>query len=92
MHTQKVQLNFDGKPYQLEVVKGKSILEAALNADIELPYSCQTGNCSTCKGKLISGNAKMIGLNKKRDDLASDEFLLCCSHPLTENVHIEILS
>ncbi|WP_322974381.1 ferredoxin--NADP reductase [Pedobacter sp. PF22-3] len=92
VHTQKVQLNFDGKPYQLEVVKGKSILEAALNADIELPYSCQTGNCSTCKGKLISGNAKMIGLNKKRDDLASDEFLLCCSHPLTENVHIEILS
>ncbi|MGN8059909.1 ferredoxin--NADP reductase [Pedobacter sp. 22163] len=92
VHTQNVLLNFDGKPYHLEVAKGKSILEAALNADIELPYSCQTGNCSTCKGKLINGKAKMIGLSKEREDLATDEFLLCCAHPLTENVHIEILS
>ncbi len=92
VHTQNVLLNFDGKPYHLEVAKGKSILEAALDADIELPYSCQTGNCSTCKGKLINGKAKMIGLSKEREDLATDEFLLCCAHPLTENVHIEILS
>jgi len=92
VHTQNVLLNFNGKPYKLEVAKGKSILEAALNADIELPYSCQTGNCSTCKGKLLNGKAKMIGLNKERDDLAADEFLLCCAHPLTEHVQIEILS
>lgn len=90
VHTQNVLLNFDGNAYQLEVAKGKSILEAALNADIELPYSCQTGNCSTCKGKLLDGKAKMIGLSKEREDLAIDEFLLCCTHPLTENVHIEI--
>lgn len=90
VHTQNILLNFDGKPHNLEVTKGKSILEAALNADIELPYSCQTGNCSTCKGKLLNGNAKMIGLSKERNDLATDEFLLCCTHPLTENVHIEI--
>jgi ring-1,2-phenylacetyl-CoA epoxidase subunit PaaE len=92
VHTQNVRLNFNGEAYQLEVAKGKSILEAALNADIELPYSCQTGNCSTCKGKLLNGKAKMIGLSKERDDLAIDEYLLCCAHPLTENVHIEILS
>lgn len=90
IHTQNVILDFQGKAYNLEVVKGKSILEAALNADIELPYSCQTGNCSTCKGNLISGEAKMIGLTKQRDDLSTVEYLLCCSHPLTQNVHIEI--
>jgi ring-1,2-phenylacetyl-CoA epoxidase subunit PaaE len=90
VHTQNISLNFDGKAYHLEVAKGKSILEAALNADIELPYSCQTGNCSTCKGKLIDGQAKMIGLSKERNDLATNEFLLCCTHPLTENVSIEI--
>lgn len=90
VHTQNIQLNFNGILHSLEVVKGKSILEAALNADIELPYSCQTGNCSTCKGRLTYGSAKMIGLSKERDDLTSDEFLLCCTHPLTENVHIEI--
>lgn len=90
VNTQNISLKFLDNNYLLEVVKGKSILEAALNADIELPYSCQTGNCSTCMGKLIAGKVKMIGLSKERDDLASDEFLLCCAHPLTENVQISI--
>ncbi|OWK71261.1 ferredoxin--NADP reductase [Pedobacter sp. AJM] len=90
VHTQKISLTFEGTVHTLEVAKGKSILDAALNADIELPYSCQTGNCSTCKGKLVTGNAKMIGLSKQRDDLEQNEFLLCCTHPLTDNVHIEI--
>ncbi|MET0572411.1 MAG: ferredoxin--NADP reductase [Pedobacter agri] len=90
IHTQVVDLNFQNSHYKLEVVKGKSILEAALNAEIELPYSCQTGNCSTCKGKITSGEARMIGLSKERDDLAADEYLLCCTHPITDNVYIEI--
>ncbi|CAM4109665.1 ring-1,2-phenylacetyl-CoA epoxidase subunit PaaE [Pedobacter westerhofensis] len=88
--TQMIGLRFKQKEYSLEVIKGKSILEAALDAEIELPYSCQTGNCSTCKGRLIAGEIKMIGLNKVRTDLAADEYLLCCSHPLTGNVDIEI--
>lgn len=90
VHTQNVLIDFEGRQHSLEVAKGKSILEAALNADIELPYSCQTGNCSTCKGKLISGEVKMIGLSKEREDLAVDEFLLCCTHPLTENVQLSL--
>ncbi|WP_029278149.1 flavin reductase family protein [Pedobacter borealis] len=90
IHTQNIQIQFEGKEHHIEVTKGKSILEAALDADLELPYSCQTGNCSTCKGKLTRGEAKMIGLSKVREDLNEDEFLLCCTHPLTDNVHIEI--
>jgi len=90
VYTQNIIIDFQGKKYPLEVSRGKSILEAALNVDIELPYSCQTGNCSTCKGKLIAGDVKMIGLSKERDDLAAGEFLLCCTHPLTENVQISI--
>jgi len=32
----------------------------------------------------------MIGLTKQREDLFEDECLLCCSHPTTEDVIIEI--
>ena len=88
--TQVVGINFRGKNFNIEVVKGKTILEAALEADIELPYSCQTGNCSECKGKIVSGKYKMIGVDHVREDLDASEILLCCSHPLTDNVHIEI--
>ncbi len=89
IETQNVTLVFQGKENVLEVVKGKSILETALDANIELPYSCQTGNCSTCKGKLKEGALKMIGLREERTDLEKDEYLLCCSHPADGNVYIE---
>lgn len=89
VETQKVTLDFENKVVDIEVLKGKSILEAALDVNIELPYLCQTGNCNTCKGKLISGKSKMIGI-QKRDDLLEDEFLLCCTYPITANVYIKI--
>lgn len=88
--THNVKINFQGKDTSVEVLKGKSILEGALDAGIELPYSCQTGNCSTCKAKLNTGELRMIGLAKERDDLEKKEYLLCCSYPLTEDVYIKM--
>lgn len=90
IETEVVQLNFKGEQHSLEITKGKSILEAALDANIELPYSCQTGNCSSCKAKLLKGDVRMIGLSKRREDLLINEFLLCCTHPLNNQVQIEI--
>jgi ring-1,2-phenylacetyl-CoA epoxidase subunit PaaE len=90
IETYTVHVKFQGNEIPVEVEKGKSVLEAALDAGIELPYSCQTGSCSQCKGKANEGDLKMIGLTKKRDDLQKGEYLLCCSHPLKENVSIEI--
>lgn len=87
----KVSVFFQGEQSEIFVPKGKSILDFALDNDIELPYSCQTGNCSSCKGKLKEGQLKMIGLTKEREDLAQDEFLLCCSYPLTNSVNIEVI-
>jgi len=88
--SQSIQLDFNGDEIMLEVTKGRSILEAALDADIELPYSCQTGNCSSCLGELLSGDIRMIGLSKPRNDLGKTKILLCCSHPLSDNVHVKI--
>jgi len=88
--TETIQLDFKGETHFLEIIKGRSILEAGLDANIELPYSCQTGNCSSCKGKVLNGKVRMIGLTKQRQDVLADECLLCCSHPITEKVIIEI--
>lgn len=90
IQTETIQLNFKGNNYSLEIVKGKSILEVGLDANIELPYSCQTGSCSSCKARIINGQVRMIGLTKQRDDLLENECLLCCTYPITEKVIIEI--
>lgn len=88
--TQQVKIRFQGNDTLVEVLKGKSILESALDAGIELPYSCQTGSCNTCKGKLKEGKMRMIGLSKNREDLENEDYLLCCSHPITDDVYLEI--
>ncbi|MDB5121019.1 MAG: ferredoxin--NADP reductase [Sphingobacteriales bacterium] len=90
IHTQLIELTFNNIKTTLEVVKGKSILEAGLDANIELPYSCQTGNCITCKGELLSGTVKTIGIDKFPEGLAQNEYLLCCSYPLSNDVKITI--
>jgi ring-1,2-phenylacetyl-CoA epoxidase subunit PaaE len=88
--TEYIKINFKSVEYDLEVIKGKSILESALDAGLELPYSCQTGTCNTCKARTINGVIKMVGLSKERSDLLENECLLCCSHPVSDNVYIAI--
>lgn len=87
----KVNIHFQGELSEIFVPKGKSILDVALDNNLEIPYSCQTGNCNTCVAKLKEGQLKMLGLSKERDDLAQDEFLLCCSYPLTSQISIEVI-
>ena len=85
----EVELHLFGVEHNILVEKGKSILDAYLDNGIDLPYSCQTGSCNTCKATILSGEAKMIGV-KERNDLSKHETLLCCSFPLTQNIQIEI--
>jgi ring-1,2-phenylacetyl-CoA epoxidase subunit PaaE len=86
-----VTLYFHGKQSEIFVPKGRSIVDIALDNHIEIPYSCQTGNCNTCKAKLKKGRLKMIGLSKERKDLDHGEFLLCCSYPIENHISIEVI-
>lgn len=88
--TRSINLKFQNAEHTLEIIKGQSILESALDAGLELPYSCQTGNCNTCKALCLNGKVKMIGLTNQQPDLTANEVLLCCSHPLSEDVCIMI--
>jgi ring-1,2-phenylacetyl-CoA epoxidase subunit PaaE len=87
----RVEVDFQGVLSEIFVPKGKTILDIALDNNIEIPYSCQTGNCNTCKAELKYGQLKMIGLNEERKNLAQNEFLLCCSYPLTNLVSLKLI-
>jgi ring-1,2-phenylacetyl-CoA epoxidase subunit PaaE len=86
--TQNVSLKLKNRVSSFEVAKGKSILEAGLDAMLDLCYSCQTGNCLLCKAKLINGKIKTIGIKNLPSDLQADECLLCCSFPLSNDIKI----
>lgn len=64
-----------------------SILDCAFAAGLEVPYSCTSGVCGTCRAKLIEGEVRMernFALDKT--DLANGFVLTCQAHPLTERV------
>ncbi|MCS6968363.1 MAG: ferredoxin--NADP reductase [Cytophagales bacterium] len=88
---QQVTIILDGDEYQITVKPTQSILDAALNAGLDMPYSCQSGLCTACRGLKKSGEVKMDedeGLSEK--EIQQGYILTCVAHPLTENVVIEI--
>jgi ring-1,2-phenylacetyl-CoA epoxidase subunit PaaE len=89
--TQDVTVLYEGNEYKFAVEPHQTILEAALEQDIDLPYSCQAGMCTACLGKCVSGEVKL----DEEDGLSASEIkagyvLTCVAHPASKNVVIEI--
>ncbi|HJT72484.1 MAG TPA: iron-sulfur cluster-binding domain-containing protein, partial [Chitinophaga sp.] len=88
---QEVLLHFYEQSNLLEVHPGKSILAAALEEKIPLPYSCKTGTCGVCTARLTSGKVNMIAnYALRKTDLDDGLILLCQSYPVTNDVTVEI--
>jgi len=86
-----VTIRYDGQEYKVSVPPHKAILETALDQGIDLPYSCQSGLCTACRGKALSGKVKLDeeeGLSQS--ERAEGYVLTCVGHPLTDDVVIEI--
>ena len=66
-----------------------SILDAAARAGMDVPFSCKSGVCSTCRCKLLEGKVRMdknFALDKA--ELAAGFILSCQAHALTPRVVI----
>lgn len=87
----EVTIILNGEEYKIQVEPGGYILETALDADINMPFSCQSGLCTACRGKLISGQVKMDDPDGLSDEELEEGYVLTCvSHPVTNDVVIEI--
>ncbi len=87
----EVTIRYDGQEYKVMVEPNRFILETALDQGIDLPYSCQSGLCTACRGKALSGKVKLDeeeGLSQSERD--EGYVLTCVGHPLTDDVVIEI--
>lgn len=86
-----VTVIYDGEEHKITVAPDTSILEAALDDDIDLPYSCQSGLCTACRGKCTSGKVKLDEEEGLSEAELNDGYVLTCvGHPLTDDVVIEI--
>ena len=72
----------------IDCADDKFILEAAEDNNIELPYSCRAGSCSTCLGKVKEGTIDQPDQTFLDEDQMSNGFVLTCVAYPTSNVTI----
>lgn len=74
---------------RFEVNEGETVLAAALRQGVVLPYSCHSGSCGTCKGRVLSGSVDYGTYQKKaltQAERAQGKVLLCQARPLGDLV------
>ena len=78
----------DGLRREFAFTRGQpSVLDAASAAGLEVPFSCTSGVCGTCRARLVEGEVRMernFALDKQ--EIANGFVLTCQSHPLTERI------
>ena len=66
-----------------------NLLAAAARAGMDVPYSCKSGVCGTCRAKLKSGQVRMDrNYALEPADVAAGFILTCQSHPITSEVSV----
>jgi len=87
-----VMVTIDGVTSHYEIKQGdeKTLLDAALGANIKMPYSCKAGVCATCRCKLVSGEVNMLNNYSLEDwELEKGYILSCQSIPKTKKIIID---
>lgn len=86
-HSRSFSVRLTGSGTEFEVSPGETVLDAALRQGIVLPYSCRTGSCATCKGRLVSGTVDYGDYQEQALPGAEREqgyALLCQAEPLSD--------
>lgn len=86
----KLELLCDDENYSIKTTQAKTLLDAALQNKIDVPYSCQGGVCCSCIAKVTSGSAKMENNQILTDDEIEEGLVLTCqAFPASEHVKID---
>ena len=83
-------LVIDGKRREVPVADGEAILDAALRAGVDLPFACKGGMCSTCRAKLVEGEAQMeVNYSLEPWELKAGFILTCQARPCSDRVVVD---
>lgn len=87
----RISLRLDGVTATFQTPRqGPTLLDAAIQAGIDMPFACKGGMCGTCRARLISGQVHMDQPFALEPAEIHDGFILTCqSHPLTDQVSVD---
>ncbi len=88
----QIKIKLAGIEHDLVVGENQTILDAAWQNGIHLPYSCKAGICSSCTAICKSGKVAMSVNDVLTDeDLNNGWILTCTGHPVSDDVVVEFL-
>lgn len=75
----KVRVRVYGNDDVFEMPRdGRSVLDGARAAGVELPSSCEAGSCSTCRARLTAGRVQLVNNLALDDDELAQGYVLAC--------------
>ena len=78
-------LHYGKKTVLLETIYPQTILEAALARNIQIPYSCRSGRCTSCVAKCLRGVVRMrVNEALTEKEVAEGLVLTCVGYPETD--------
>ncbi len=87
----KVSVLLDGRRREFTMERDKdTLLDAALERGVDLPYSCKGGVCSTCRCKLTAGEVDMdVHFALEDYEIARGFILTCQSYPRSKEIALD---
>jgi ring-1,2-phenylacetyl-CoA epoxidase subunit PaaE len=80
----------DGARIEVPIAAGETIVEAALRAGRDPPFSCKAGMCCTCRARLVEGRVEMAAnYSLEPWELDAGYVLTCQARPLTYRVVVD---
>ena len=86
----QITIIVDDETTSFEMPQKQTILEAALDNDLDAPYSCQGGICSSCLARVTEGEAIMRQNNiLTESEVAEGLILTCQAHPTSASITVD---
>lgn len=86
----QIEVLVDDETFSFTMDKKMVVLDAVLKENIDAPYSCQGGVCSSCIARVTEGKAEMANNQILTDGEIEEGFILTCqAHPLTPTLKVD---
>lgn len=81
------RVTLGGEKRSITIPADTSLLEAAIENNIDAPFACKAGVCSTCKAKVLEGEVEMVANHALEDyEVEAGYVLTCQSYPVSDKV------
>ena len=88
--TTEITVRLNGQERVFTIERKKDILSELLKQGLEVSYSCLSGVCSSCIGKVTQGGADMDKNQVlSEEEVAKGLILTCQSHPTSQELTLE---